>query len=127
LLNRPLQNGNESLRFRLSAEHDPESRSGLSAVDPRADQFRKHRTQPLWERNPDGHHQQPREPDFDRVAGVDCKWRTTNADLGTLKGGADPTLEIKLLMARNSICWPELMTRWTATFTFTNPIYVEPS
>jgi len=61
------------------------------------------------------------------VAGVDCKWRTTNADLGTLKGGADPTLEIKLLMARNSICWPELMTRWTATFTFTNPIYVEPS
>jgi len=61
------------------------------------------------------------------VAGVDCKWRTTNADLGTLKGGAAPTLEIKLLMARNSICWPELMTRWTATFTFTSPIYVEPS
>jgi len=61
------------------------------------------------------------------VGGADCKWRTSNADLGTLIGGADPTLEIKLLMARNSICYPELMARWTATFTFTSPIYVEPS
>ncbi|HET9592171.1 MAG TPA: hypothetical protein VFP17_04575 [Solirubrobacterales bacterium] len=60
------------------------------------------------------------------VAGADCKWRTTNADLGTLVGGADPTLEVKLLFPP-AFCYPELMLRWTATFTFTNPIYVEPS
>jgi hypothetical protein len=60
------------------------------------------------------------------VVGADCKWRTTNADLGTLIGGADPTLEVKLLFP-SGFCYPESMLRWTASFTFTNPIYVEPS
>lgn len=61
------------------------------------------------------------------VSGADCKWRVTNADLGTLEGGSDPTLKINLVLARNSICYPEFLGRWTATFTFTSPIYVEPS
>jgi hypothetical protein len=61
------------------------------------------------------------------LAGVDCKWRATNADLGILEGGSDPTLKINLVLARNSACYPESLGRWTATFTFTSPIYVEPS
>lgn len=61
------------------------------------------------------------------VSGADCKWRAANADLGILEGGSDPTLKINVVLARNSFCYPELLGRWTATFTFTSPIYVEPS
>ncbi|MGN6216564.1 MAG: hypothetical protein ACTHN7_06355 [Solirubrobacterales bacterium] len=63
------------------------------------------------------------------VSGVDCKWRASNVDLGTLKAGKDPELAINILLARNSLCYPEYLLRWTATFTFTSPtpLYVEPS
>lgn len=63
------------------------------------------------------------------VSGLDCKWNASNVNLGTLKGGSDHLLEVNILMARNSICYPEYLLRWTATFTFTSPstLYVEPS